>query len=111
MIYDEIALWGLTDQSSEQEIWDQIFAIFRRMGGRVSIATVKDGKPQTRIISLQRKRKGDVGLSATVAGDVAGRLLDAQVVGRREAQEHLAEGKDAHGGSFLAGTVVPTIPR
>ena len=60
MIYDEIALWGLTDQSSEQEIWDQIFAIFRRMGGRVSIATVKDGKPQTRIISLQRMSDGNI---------------------------------------------------
>ena len=60
MIYDEVALWGLTDQSSEQEIWDQIFSIFRRMGGRASIATVKDGKPQTRIISLQRMSDGNI---------------------------------------------------
>ena len=60
MIYDEVALWGLTDKSSEQEIWDQIFSIFRKMGGRASIATVKDGKPQTRIISLQRMSDGSI---------------------------------------------------
>lgn len=60
MIYDEVALWGLNDQSSEQEIWEQIFSIFRKMGGRASIATVKDGVPQTRIISLQRMSDGNI---------------------------------------------------
>lgn len=58
MIYDETALWGLTENSSQEEIWEIIFKRLREQGGRVSIATVRDGKPDSRIISLQRMSDG-----------------------------------------------------
>ena len=58
MIYDETALWGLTENSSQEEIWEIIFKHLREQGGRASIATVKDGKPDSRIISLQRMSDG-----------------------------------------------------
>ena len=60
MIYDEVALWGLTDQSSETEIWDTVFRYMDQMGGRASVSTVSDGLPQTRIISLQRMSDGNI---------------------------------------------------
>ena len=60
MIYDEVALWGLIESSSQEEIWDVIFKRLQEQGGRVSIATVKDGKPESRIISLQRMSDGDI---------------------------------------------------
>ena len=60
MIYDEVALWGLKESSSQEEIWDVIFKRLQEQGGRVSIATVKDGKPESRIISLQRMSDGDI---------------------------------------------------
>ncbi len=54
MIYDEIALWGLTDQDTVEEIWEKSFHYLKMQGGRVSIATIKNGRPESRIISLQR---------------------------------------------------------
>lgn len=60
MIQDEIALWGLTDESSVAEIWNEAFNRLKAQGGRVSIATVRDGMPESRIISLQRFTDGNV---------------------------------------------------
>lgn len=60
MIWDEIALWGLTDRSSIPEILDKSFQYLSAQGGRVSIATLKDGRPENRIISLQRMSDGGV---------------------------------------------------
>ena len=60
MIWDEIALWGLTDESTETEVWEQAFQRLEGFDGRVSIATVSRGVPESRIISLQRMRDGKV---------------------------------------------------
>ena len=54
MIYDEIALWGLTDQSTIAEILDTSFFYLKKQGGRVSLSTIKNGYPESRIISLQQ---------------------------------------------------------
>ncbi len=60
MIYDELALWGLTDESPLAEIWQKSFEYLRAQGGRVSIATVRDGRPDSRIISLQQMTDGNI---------------------------------------------------
>ena len=60
MIHDEIALWGLTDLSPVDEIWEKSFQFLREQGGRVSVATVKNGNPESRIISIQRFSDGNV---------------------------------------------------
>ena len=60
MIYDEIALWGLSNQSSEREIWDKTFSILEATDGRLGVSTVRDGKPESRTISLQRFSDGNV---------------------------------------------------
>lgn len=60
MIYDEIALWGLTDESSLDEIWDVINERLLKTDGRMGIATLKDGLPHTRIISIQRFSDGNL---------------------------------------------------
>lgn len=60
MIYDEVALWGLTDQNSISEIWEKSFEYLSAQGGRISIATMKNGVPESRIISMQRMSDGMV---------------------------------------------------
>lgn len=60
MIYDEIALWGLTDQSTIAEILDTSFFYLKKQGGRVSLSTIKNGYPESRIISLQRFSDGNL---------------------------------------------------
>ncbi len=60
MIYDEVALWGLSDKSTEAEIWDTTFRYMKAMGGRCSVSTTENGVPVTRIISLQRMSDGNI---------------------------------------------------
>ena len=60
MIHDEIALWGLTDQDPMDEIWEKSFQYLEKQGGRVSVATVKNGCPESRIISIQRFSDGNI---------------------------------------------------
>ena len=54
MIRDEVALWGLTDESPIEEILDTAFRFLKAQGGRLAIATLHDGMPDSRIISIQR---------------------------------------------------------
>ncbi len=60
MIYDEIPLWGLTDRSPVEEVWEKSFQYLAAQGGRVSIATVRNGLPDSRIISIQRFSDGGI---------------------------------------------------
>lgn len=60
MIHDEIALWGLTDQSPISEVLDKSFHFLKEQGGRVSLSTLKDGYPESRIISVQCMSDGDI---------------------------------------------------
>ena len=54
MINDELALWGLTDENTIDEIWDTTFKYLEQQGGRLAISTLQNGVPQSRIISVQR---------------------------------------------------------
>ena len=54
MIHDETALWGLTDESPAEEILDTAFRYLEAQGGRLGMATIHNGVPDCRTISIQR---------------------------------------------------------
>lgn len=60
MINDKIALYGMTSRTPVREVFDTAFRILRETDGRLGISTVENGRPRSRVISLQQFSDGNV---------------------------------------------------